>query len=443
MSPPRRGSRRYSLVSGGDCLHHQVVIDDVVSTVERLVRERFQDARAAWLGGSAATNSMTEKSDLDVTVLLASDPAPFRESLIVGTQPVELFVHTEESLRFFCAHDLRRRRPTMFRLIGTSVLVMDADGMGRSLQEEFGRLDREGPPALSNEEIEAARYVVTDLLDDLSDGGPEALSIAATLWRETAELVLGANARWSGAGKWLLRELRLLDGDRGTEHADALLSGLAAVSHGDVTAMRDAVNAALAPLGGRLFEGYRRAGTDSLGSPPLAQPRLEGEGVVLRPFAQTDVDVVIEAGRDPLIPLITTVCARGDRSDALEYIGNQHSRSANGTGWSYAIADAGTGRAVGQIGLRRRDIEHGRASVGYWVAADHRRQGYAGRALRVLTAWAATIPEITRIELYVEPFNDSSWRAAESAGYHREGLLHRWQVVAGQPRDMYMYARIT
>lgn len=430
------------MVNERDWLHHQVMIDDVVSTAERLVRERFPDARAVWLGGSAATNSMTSTSDLDVTVLLASDPAPFRESLTLGKQPVELFVHTEDSLRFFCAHDLRRRRPTMLRLIGTSIVVIDADGAGRRLREEFGRLDREGPPALSADEIDAARYVVTDLLDDLSEGGTEALSIAATLWRETAELVLGANARWSGAGKWLLRELRMLDGDRDTQHADALLSGLAAVSRGDVTAMQDAVNAALAPIGGRLFDGYRRSGPGSLGSPALPQPYLQGEGVVLRSFAETDVDVVIEAARDPLIPLITTVCAHGDRSDALEYIGNQRSRSADGTGWSYAIADAATDRAVGQIGLRRRDIEHGRASVGYWVAASQRRRGYAGRALRVLTAWAVAIPGITRIELYVEPFNDSSWRAAESAGYHREGLLRRWRVVAGEPRDMYMYATI-
>lgn len=430
------------MVSDSDSLHHQVVADDVVSIAERLVRQRFPDARAAWLGGSAATRSMASTSDLDITVLLASDPAPFRESLTVGTQPVELFVHTEESLTFFCAHDRRRRRPTMLRLIGTSILLIDVDGVGQRLQKEFGRLDREGPPPWSADEVEAARYVVTDLLDDLSDGGPEALTIATALWQETAELLLGANGRWSGSGKWLLRELRALDGDLGTEHASALLAGLSAVSRGDVTAMQDAVTAALAPIGGRLFDGYRRGGTDSLGSPALLQPRLQGEGVVLRPFTEDDVDVVIEAGRDPLIPLITTVRARGDRSQALRYIANQHSRSAAGTGWSYAITDADTDRAVGQIGLRRRDIEHGRASVGYWVAASQRRHGYAGRALRVLTTWAASIPDITRVELYVEPFNEASWRAAESAGYHREGLLQRWQVIAGEPRDMFMYAKI-
>lgn len=306
---------------------------------------------------------MSPTSDLDITVLLPPKPAPFRESLIVGEQPVELFVHTEESLAFFYGQDLQRRRPTMLRLIGTSIMVADADGAGKRLQERFHRLDQEGPPALTAEEVEAARYVVTDLLEDLRAGGPEALSIAATLWRESAELLLCANGRWSGTGKWLLRELTALDADRHTNHADALLLGLAAVGRGDTTTMQAAVDTALATVGGRLFDGYRRAGA---GFPvvALSQPRREGDGVVLRPFADTDADIVIEAGLDPLIASITTLSARSDQAEALEYIRKQHSRAENGTGWSYAIADAATDRAVGQIRLRRRDIEHGRASVG-------------------------------------------------------------------------------
>jgi GNAT superfamily N-acetyltransferase len=278
-----------------------MVTCDAVSTAERLVRERFPTARAAWLGGSAATNSMTFTSDLDITVLLPSKPAPFRESLTVGKQLVELFVHTEDSLRFFCAQDRRRRRPTMLRLIGTSIVVIDADGVGRRLQEQFHWLDREGPPALSAEEIDAARYVVTDLLSDLSNGGPEALSIAATLWRETAELLLGADARWSGTGKWLQRELEALDAARDTNHAGALLSGLAAVGRGDIAAMQDAVNAALARVGGKLFDGYRRDGTDSPG-PILTQRRLESDapgqpGVEVRLARSGDTPFLVEMAR--------------------------------------------------------------------------------------------------------------------------------------------------
>jgi RimJ/RimL family protein N-acetyltransferase len=174
----------------------------------------------------------------------------------------------------------------------------------------------------------------------------------------------------------------------------------------------------------------------------LVIPVLEAEGVRLRPFVASDVNVIVEAGKDPLIPSITSVCAHGDEADGREFIRRQHHRASTCEGWSFAIADAGTDRAVGQIGLWRRDIAHGRVSIGYWIERSHRCHGYAGRALRLLSSWGSTLDEVSRLELYVEPWNEGSWRAAESAGFRREGLLRRWQKIDGLPRDMYMYARL-
>ncbi|WP_331757933.1 GNAT family N-acetyltransferase (plasmid) [Nocardia sp. NBC_01377] len=163
----------------------------------------------------------------------------------------------------------------------------------------------------------------------------------------------------------------------------------------------------------------------------LVVPVLDADMVRLRPFAASDVDLIIAAGKDPLIPSITSVCANGDEADAREFIRRQHHRACTGQGWSFAIADPGTDTAVGQIGLWRKEIGHGRVSIGYWIERSHRRHGYAGRALRLLSSWGSTLDEVTRLELYVEPWNEGSWRAAESAGYRREGLLRRWQKIDG------------
>ena len=43
-----------------------------------------------------------------------------------------------------------------------------------------------------------------------------------------------------------------------------------------------------------------------------------------------------------------------------------------GEGYSFAIADEVTGGAIGQIGLWLRNLDHGRASTGYWVADQSR-----------------------------------------------------------------------
>ncbi|HJP75033.1 MAG TPA: GNAT family protein [Pseudonocardiaceae bacterium] len=174
----------------------------------------------------------------------------------------------------------------------------------------------------------------------------------------------------------------------------------------------------------------------------LTMPRLAADGFVLRAFEFGDVPLIQEASADPFIPLVTTVPTNASRSDARAFIERQHSRSATGAGYSFAIAEPDSGRAVGQIGLWLDNIGHGRASIGYWIVASRRRRGIAAAALRAITAWGLALPEVARLELYVEPWNTGSWRTAELVGYQREGLLRGWQEVDGQRRDMFMYAML-
>jgi ribosomal-protein-alanine N-acetyltransferase len=147
---------------------------------------------------------------------------------------------------------------------------------------------------------------------------------------------------------------------------------------------------------------------------------------------------VLDAASDPLIPLITTVPGTPDPGAALAFVRRQHERALSGTGYSFAIAQNPGDRAVGQIGLWPG--ADGRASIGYWVGPQHRGRGIATAALTLVSRWGLALAGTHRLELYVEPWNEGSWRAAERAGYRREGLLRSWQAVGDQRRDMYMYA---
>lgn len=174
--------------------------------------------------------------------------------------------------------------------------------------------------------------------------------------------------------------------------------------------------------------------------PPEQMPVIGYPPIVLRPFGDEDAALVQSAGSDALIPLITTVPASGDLGQARAYIARQHDRLKSGEGYSFAIADAVTDEAVGQIGLWLRNLDQGIASVGYWVASQFRCRGYARAALAAVSGWGLSLDGVHRLELYVEPWNQGSWRAAERVGYRREGLLRSWQQVGSQRRDMYMYS---
>ncbi len=164
--------------------------------------------------------------------------------------------------------------------------------------------------------------------------------------------------------------------------------------------------------------------------------------MVLRAFEDSDADVVTSGASDPLIPLITTVPTSGTRDDAVAYIHRQHHRLTQGAGYSFAIADFDSGEAVGQIGLWTKDIEAGRTSSGYWISPRFRRRGYARAALQALTAWALTLDGVNRVALFVEPWNEASWRTAEACGFEREGLLRNWEQVGSELKAMYAYSRI-
>ena len=172
----------------------------------------------------------------------------------------------------------------------------------------------------------------------------------------------------------------------------------------------------------------------------LVVPALAAGPFRLRPFVLADLDVVREAARDPYIPLITTVPAEFTDTEGRRYIERQWDRARRGSGYSFAIADAATGRAVGSIGLWLHDIGAGRASVGYWVAGPARGRGASRHALRTLIFWALGVLGIPRLELYVEPWNEASIRVAEQAGFRQEGLLRSWQEVGGERKDMLMYS---
>lgn len=178
--------------------------------------------------------------------------------------------------------------------------------------------------------------------------------------------------------------------------------------------------------------------TEQLPSWPTTPP-AHGP-VVLREFTDDDAHLALELGNDPYIPLIGSLPALPTPQQALEWIRRQRGRHAEGIGLSFAIADAESNNAVGAIGLWLQNISAGCATIGYSVSPAHRGRGIASSALKALTTFAWTIPALHRIELYIEPWNNSSIHVAEASGYQREGLLRSHEEIGGTRRDMLLYA---
>ncbi|WP_409485524.1 GNAT family N-acetyltransferase [Arsenicicoccus dermatophilus] len=175
---------------------------------------------------------------------------------------------------------------------------------------------------------------------------------------------------------------------------------------------------------------------------PWPQDPPRAQDVVLRRFAPRDVPMLRDLATDPYVAATTTLPRDATQLDALRFVQRQLTRPATGRGWSFCVARAADDEAVGQIGLWTAGLGQGRCTAGYAIAPSARRQGYAGKALRALTAFAWTIAPVHRVELYVEPDNAASLRTATAAGFAREGLLRSHQEIDGRRADMVLLAAI-
>ncbi|MDK1472170.1 nucleotidyltransferase domain-containing protein [Streptomyces sp. 549] len=233
--------------------------DAHVAVAREFVGVRYPEALGAVLGGSCAQGGATERSDLDVSVLLPAGATSRRETHRHAGRPVEVFLNTVADLREAFVESRATRRATALFLFADSVVLRDTDGCARRLRAEARHLLDTGPDPLTPDERDAGRFLLTDLADDLADTASagdrhEQLAVADRLLRESAHLLTAHRGAWNGAGKWLPRRLRAAD----PALAPALLDGhLAVAERADPGPLVTAAGQVLDLLGGPLREGYR------------------------------------------------------------------------------------------------------------------------------------------------------------------------------------------
>lgn len=164
--------------------------------------------------------------------------------------------------------------------------------------------------------------------------------------------------------------------------------------------------------------------------------------VTLRRFCSDDADMAMELSSDPYISAIGTLPPHATASQAELWVERQQNRHSDGAGFSFAVVDDVDGRCAGFVGLWVRELNGGRSKVGYGIAPSFRGRRLATDAVRAITDFGWTIPELHRTELYIEPWNTASIKTAEQAGYLREGLLRSYQEICGERRDMLLYASV-
>ena len=167
-----------------------------------------------------------------------------------------------------------------------------------------------------------------------------------------------------------------------------------------------------------------------------------GNGLRLRRWRDDEADAatLLEGCSDPETARWVPVPVPYTAETARWYLSEQYPRQwSEGVAASLAIEE--DGRAVGLAVLMAPTVRHS-PEAGWWILPGDRGRGIATRAAGLLAEWAAELGH-TRLEARVDVDNPGSSRAAERAGYLREGVLRGLnRDRQGRPRDFVLHARL-
>ena len=159
---------------------------------------------------------------------------------------------------------------------------------------------------------------------------------------------------------------------------------------------------------------WSSVGEDITNDTPVVQVYFELLPHLLRPLQREDAEWIHRACQDPEIQRWTLVPRPYFVEHATEFVSG-----ANDERLVRAIFDIHHGEPVGVASIHH--IEHGLATVGYWVAPWGRKRGAASTALLTLASIAKRIDGTHSMRAEIAETNQASRRTAERAGFRLEG----------------------
>jgi predicted nucleotidyltransferase len=183
--------------------------------VRAYLAEAYPNLRAALLTGSIVRGTATATSDLDVVVLLPEGSGAVRETVDWSGRTVDVFGYDPEALVRWLAVDTEQRRPGLSSMVLDGVLIAGSESAASDARAAARLVFETGPAPYTEAQLLRLRYGVTDVLLDVETAGDraESLILASTLVTEAVNLLFATAGRWTGNGKWLLRELRTYDAE--------------------------------------------------------------------------------------------------------------------------------------------------------------------------------------------------------------------------------------
>ena len=174
-------------------------------------------------------------------------------------------------------------------------------------------------------------------------------------------------------------------------------------------------------------------------SDPPAVPELQATRLLLRRLVEDDAPGLHAAYGDPNAMRFWDSPPTRDEAETRARIRESLAASPQGHA-AFAVLRHSDGQFVGMVNYHARWPPSRRLAIGWILARQWWKQGFAHEAASALIGHCFTALDAHRIEARIEPDNAASLRLADRLGFRREGLMRDWAFVDGEARDVLLYA---
>jgi len=238
-------------------------------TIQKLIHERYSEARAVFWAGSVSQGEETQVSDLDLVIVYEKLIRAYREAFVYEGWPIDAFVHDRESIRYFFEESrINSGISGTIQMILSGKDMMPASDFSNGIREEAHLYLKRGPLSWDKNQIDKERFLITDVLEDILSpkSYEEQIASASWLFEALSQFYFRAQNKWCASGKSIIRYLHQENPDLAREFSESFNR---VYKEGDSTHLKKLVEKILQPYGGILWSGYHSDAPEDAKIPEL------------------------------------------------------------------------------------------------------------------------------------------------------------------------------
>ena len=197
--------------------------------------------------------------------------------------------------------------------------------------------------------------------------------------------------------------------------------GVSAHEPGNAALMSSGAHAVCAKMDFDKIQGVIQATLSTSKETVLVTTRL-----LLRPLKLDDAPMLAQlAGRREIADTTLSIPHPYSQDQARKWLETQIGPKGTTHELVFAITLKKEGQLIGTVGLRDINQEHLQAEMGFWVAVEFWRKGYASEASDAMLRFGFEELKLNRIYAHHMTRNPASGRVLEKIGMQREGRLRQ------------------